>query len=54
MKLIGIGINYFKDNWNNFDFIVVVLSLATTLLEVLGIFGEVGNFQVLIKFLNLG
>jgi len=33
MKVIGYGKRFFRDNWNRFDFLIVVLSIVADLLQ---------------------
>ncbi|XP_065176053.1 sodium channel protein 60E-like [Sycon ciliatum] len=33
IKLVGLRTGYFLDNWNNFDFVVLILSIAALVLE---------------------
>jgi hypothetical protein len=53
IKLLAIGPAYFKDNWNNFDFIVGVGGFATVVAKhVSGVNG--GTFVSLLRVLRLG
>lgn len=35
IKLIGLGYNYFKSNWNVFDFVITIASVIDVLLDFL-------------------
>lgn len=34
IKIIGYGLRYFKDGWNNFDVVIVILTLISIILAV--------------------
>ena len=52
IKIVGFGKRYFKDNWNNFDLAVVVLSLVGSFMSnVLNISG--GSATTVVRTLRL-
>ena len=49
MKIIVYKIYYFKDSWNIFDFVVVILTLGGVGLEVANIFGNIGTVTSVLR-----
>jgi hypothetical protein len=47
IKLIGFGADYFRDNWNNFDIVIVVAAWLGVLASSLGL--ELGAVMTVIK-----
>ncbi len=43
LKLIGYGTTYFKNNWNVFDFVIILLSLAEIIVEQ----SDFSSFEIL-------
>jgi hypothetical protein len=54
VKLIAMRLDYFADNWNNFDFTVVVLTAVILGLKVFGVGGNLGVTSTILRSLRIG
>jgi hypothetical protein len=53
LKLLCLGLSYFKDNWNNFDMLIMVMSMTTLALDKLNIV-NLGSRASLLRIFRLG
>ena len=53
IKLIAMRATYFKDNWNNFDFIVVISSSLAIIVKIFKIGIDVNAQTVIIRILRV-
>ena len=54
LKIFAMRCDYFKDNWNIFDFIVVVLTAIILGISFLGIGGNLGVTSTILRSLRIG
>ena len=54
IKIIAMRSKYFRDNWNNFDFTVVVLTLLILGIGLFGIGGNLGVTSTILRSLRIG
>jgi len=53
-KIISMGKNYFKDPFNMFDFIIIVISIITLVLTKFNLLGAFGDLANVIRVFRLG
>lgn len=49
LKVISFGKLYFSDPWNNFDFVVVILTLVGVVLELADVINNIGSATSIIR-----
>ena len=54
IKLTALGLDYFQNSWNNFDFVIVVLTIFSVILEKSGIVGTIGSSTSVIRAFRIG
>ena len=54
IKLTALGLPYFSNSWNNFDFIIVMLTIFSVVLEKSGIIGNIGSSTSVIRAFRIG
>ena len=54
VKIYAMRTKYFKDNWNNFDFTVVVLTAIILGLKFAGIGKDLGVTSTILRSLRIG
>ena len=54
IKLIALGLSYFENSWNNFDFMIVMLTICSVILEKSGIVGNIGSSTSVIRAFRIG
>ena len=54
LKIIALKTAYFKDSWNLFDFVIVVVSLSILLLKLFQIDLDVGSVATILRALRIG
>ena len=53
IKILVMSKKYFEDNWNIFDFVVILLSLIGLSLEKINIFNELGTSTSIIRIFRI-
>ena len=54
IKIFAMRSNYFKDSWNIFDFVVVVLTAVILAISFAGIGGNLGVTSTILRSLRIG
>ena len=54
IKLLGYGLRYFKDTWNRFDFITVLLSISALIISNFSGNKEFSGITQLVRVFRLG
>lgn len=53
LKLIVLRSRYFLSSWNVFDFVVVIISIATSILQQLNLLGNIGSTTTIVRMFRI-
>lgn len=54
IKILACGVLYFRDAWNKFDFLIILITDITVFLSVLSYSNDISTVFIILRALRLG